>query len=219
MKMLKRSTLLIASLVISVPAFAQSGAAATKQAGEGMNHSSMGHGEMKNGDMKQQSVQASKMAFDQQFLDTMSMHHSHGIQMMELVQERTTHDELKQMAKKMHDEQQQDIKQMQAMKEKWYDKKGDAMNMQMPGMKESMKSHDKNMEKLKSAKGEQFDAMFLDMMSKHHSDGIKMTNTALKSAEHQEVKDMAKKIADSQKKEIAEMADKKKEWKLAGKKS
>jgi uncharacterized protein (DUF305 family) len=134
----------------------------------------MGHGEMKSGGVKEQSAHASKMAFDHQFLDTMSMHPSRGIQMTELAQQRAGHNELKLIGQKMRDEQQKDIQQMHAMKEKRYGGKGDAMNMQTPGMKEWVKNHDKNMEKLKSAKAEQFDAAFLDMMSKHHSDGIKM---------------------------------------------
>lgn len=208
----KKFVVLIASVIMAGPVFSQGAASATQQGNkmqQGGAHGGMSH----------DSSQAKKMPFDHQFLDTMSMHHSHGIQMAKLGQERAAHDELKQMAGKMRDEQQDDIKKMQAMKEKWYGGKGDAVNMQMPGMKESMQSHDKNMEKLKSAKGERFDTMFLEMMSKHHTDGTKMASEALKRAEHQEVKDMAKKIADSQQKEKADMAKKRKEWKVAGKSS
>lgn len=215
----KHATVLIASLLISVSAYSQSGASGMSHHGSGSSHMSdnMKHGEMGHGDLKQESANASKMPFDHQFLDTMSMHHAHGIQMAQLAQERATHDELKQMAKKMHDDQQEDIKKMQAMKEQWYAGKGDAMNMQMPGMKESLKTHDKNMEKLKAAEGEQFDRMFVAMMSKHHTDGRKMANAALKKAEHQDVKEIARKIADSQKKDNAEMAAMQKEWKQAKK--
>ncbi|MDQ9172167.1 DUF305 domain-containing protein [Oxalobacteraceae bacterium R-40] len=219
MPTVKHATLLLVSLLMSTSVYAQSSASGMSHHGSGASHMSgdMKHEEMKHGDMKHESANASKMPFDHQFLDTMSMHHAHGIQMAQLAQERATHDELKQMAKKMHDDQQEDIKKMQAMKEQWYAGKGDAMNMQMPGMKESLQSHDKNMEKLKAAKDEQFDTMFVAMMSKHHTDGRKMANAALKKAEHQDVKEMAKKIADSQKKDNAEMAAMQKEWKQAKK--
>lgn len=203
MPTVKHATLLLVSFLMSASVFAQSSASGMGHHGSGASHMS---GDMKHGDMQHESANVSKMPFDHQFLDTMSMHHTRGIQMAELAQENATHDELKQMAKKMIDEQQDDIKKMQAMKEQWYAGKGDAMNMQMPGMKESLKSHDKNMEKLKAAEGEQLDTMFVSMMSKHHTDGMKMTNNALKKAEHQEVKEMARKIADSQKKDNAEMA-------------
>lgn len=89
----------------------------------------------------------------------------------------------------------------------------------MPGMKESMKDMDKNMAKLKATKGQEFDALFLTVMSKHHTDGIKMARQAESKAQRREVKDMAKKIVNSQQKEKSEMASKKKEWKLAIKSS
>lgn len=216
MSMLEKTPLLIASLLLSASAFSQNSISGMNHQESGSTHMS---GDMKHGDMQQESAKASKMPFDHQFLDTMSMHHSHGIEMAELAQDQAASDEVKQMAKQMIDDQQQDIKQMQAMKGKWYAGKGDAMNMNMPGMKESMKSHDKNMEKLKAAKDEAFDSMFLTMMSKHHTDGTKMANAALKKAQHQEVKDMAKKIVDTQTKEKAEMAGMKKQMKSGSKHS
>lgn len=161
------------------------------------------------GEMNQSSAKAARMPFDHQFLDPMTMHHTQIIEMAELAQERAAHDELKKMAKKMIDDQ-QDIKKMQGMKEQWFAGKGEATNMQMPGMKESMKDMDKNMAKLKATKDREFDALFLTMMSKHHTDGIKMARQAESKAQHREVKDMAKKIVNSQQKEKSEMASKKK---------
>lgn len=160
------------------------------------------------------SPNAAKAPYDHQFLDTMSAHHQGAMHMAHLVEERSAHDELKQMAKKMIGDQEKDIQQLQDWKKQWYGGKGDAVNMKMPGM-ESMKGM--SMDKLAASKGEQFDAMFLDMMPKHHVGGIKMAKDALKKAKHQEIKEFSHKTIDTQNKEIAQMEKWKKEWKLAGK--
>ncbi|WP_194725960.1 DUF305 domain-containing protein [Noviherbaspirillum malthae] len=62
-----------------------------------------------------------------------------------------------------------------------------------------------------------FDLQFLDTMSAHHQMAIEMAQLAAGKAQHKEVKDLAKKIIDEQKKEIAQLSKWKKEWKLAGK--
>lgn len=152
--------------------------------------------------------------YDLQFLDTMSAHHQSAMHMAQLVKERSAHDELKQMAKKMIDDQDKDIQQLQDWKKQWYAGKGDAVNMKMPGM-ESMKGM--SMSKLAASKGAQFDAMFLEMMPKHHAGGIKMAKDALKKAKHQEIKDFSQKTIDTQNEETAQMEKWKKDWKLAGK--
>ncbi len=223
MQLAKHTTIALISMALSATALAQGSMPGMQHGSDshsmsgGMQHGDMQHGDMKQ--MKQDSAKASKMPFDHQFLDTMSMHHSHGIQMAEMAQEHAASDEIKEMAKKMIDDQQQDIKQMQSMKEQWYAGQGDAMNMNMPGMKESMKSHEKDMEKLNAAKGQQFDSLFLTTMGKHHTNGIKMAKVALKKVQHQEVKKMAQKIADTQTKEKAEMARMKKQDKSNSKQS
>ena len=160
------------------------------------------------------SPNAAKAPYDHQFLDTMSSHHQGAMHMAQLVEERSAHDELKQMAKKMIGDQEKDIQQLQDWKKQWYAGKGDAVNMKMPGM-ESMKGM--SMSKLAASKGEQFDTMFLDMMPKHHAGGIKMAKDALKNAKHQEIKDFSQKAIDSQNGEIAQMEKWKKDWKVAGK--
>ena len=155
---------------------------------------------------------AQRMPFDHQFLDTMSMHHAHGIQMAELVKDRAAHEELKQMAQKMIEDQQQDIQKLQSMKAQWYAGQGDAANRQMRGMRESVQRREKNVDALKAAKGEKFDLLFLDVMSRHHANGIRMAQHAQSRAAHQEVKDIAKEISDRQGAEKAEMAKMRKEW-------
>ncbi|OGS95843.1 MAG: hypothetical protein A3K04_12145 [Gallionellales bacterium RBG_16_56_9] len=161
------------------------------------------------------SPDAAKAPYDLQFLDIMSVHHKSAVHMAQLVGQRSAHEELKEAAKKMIEDQQGEIKQLQEWRQQWYPGKPDAVNMKMAGMMASMKGMSMDMMAAKS--GAAFDSMFLDMMSKHHEGAVKMAQAALGKAEHPEIKDLTKKIIDSQKAEIAQMATWEKEWKLAGK--
>lgn len=213
MRVSKRTAIAVATLFLSSVALSQDQA----------THSSNMHGggqstERQNGHSSMQSSpNAAKASFDHQFIDTMTKHHQSAIEMAQLVDKRASHDELKQMAKKMIDDQQNEINQLQEWKEKWYAGKGDAVNMKMPGMMEAMK--DMSMEKLEASSGDAFDAMFLDMMSKHHQGAVKMAQAALTKAQRPELQELAKKIVDEQKNEIAQMNKWKKEWKLSSKQS
>ncbi len=146
-----------------------------------------------------------------QFIDTMDVHHQSAIEMSELADKRAEHVGLKQMARQIVDDQQKEIKQLQDWKQQWYAGKGDAVNMKLPGMAESMKGM--SMDKLAASKGKAFDRMFIDMMSRHHQGAVKMAQDALGKARRPEVKQLAQNIVDAQKKEIAQMASWKKELK------
>ena len=201
----KNTAITFLALALSAPAFAQ----------DAKSHSNMqGMQGMQGEHPMISSPNAAKAPFDHQFLDTMSAHHQSAMEMAKLVDERSAHDELKQMAKKMIEDQQKEIQQLQDWKKQWYPNKGDAVNMKMPGM-ESMNGM--SMSKLAASKGEQFDAMFLDMMPKHHAGGIKMAKDALKKTRHPEIKQFSQKTIDSQTDEIAQMKKWKTEWKVAGK--
>jgi uncharacterized protein (DUF305 family) len=207
-----RFTLLRAAVLAAVFTASSSLAQDKGSTSSGM-HSGMQHGQM--GHAMQSSPNAAKAPFDLQFIDTMTMHHQSAVEMARLVEKRSAHDELKKMASKIIDDQQNEIQRMKEWKEKWYPDKGDALNMEMPGMKESMK--DMPMEKLEASQGQRFDAMFIDMMTRHHQGAVRMAQDALKKAQHKEVKDFAKTIIEEQKKEIAQMSRWKKDWKLGAK--
>lgn len=203
-------TIAATTLAFSAPAYTQqkepshAGMHGGQHSGGQMNHAAM-----------QSSPGAEKAPFDLQFLDTMSAHHQMAIEMAQLVEKRSSHDELKQMSKKMIESNEKDIAQIKEWKQQWYADKGDALNMKMPGMMESMKGM--SMEKLEAANGETFDSMFIDSMSRHHQGAIRMAQTAASKAQRKEVKDLAKKIVAEQKKEVAQLSKRKQEWKLAGK--
>ncbi len=60
--------------------------------------------------------------------------------------------------------------------------------------------------------GDEFDKAFLDEMIIHHEGAVKMAESALKNAEHQEIKDLSTAIISAQNTEIAQMKKWKSEW-------
>lgn len=60
--------------------------------------------------------------------------------------------------------------------------------------------------------GDEFDEAFLSEMIVHHEGAIAMAEAALKNANHQEIKDMAKAIISAQSAEISQMKEWQKNW-------
>jgi uncharacterized protein (DUF305 family) len=149
----------------------------------------------------------STSSWDLQFLDTMSRHHEQAIQMAKAAQGKVQLAELKEMTKRIPEEQQKEIDQMKAWREQWYPGAAPAENMQMPGMGSSMNMDMSHLDSMN--RGKAYDSMFIDMMIPHHQGAVQMAQDALGKAEHQEVKTLAQQIIDKQQKEIDEM----KQWK------
>ena len=58
---------------------------------------------------------------------------------------------------------------------------------------------------LEDKTGDEFDEAFIEEMIEHHQGAISMATSALTSAKHQEIKDLAKAIIEAQAKEISQM--------------
>jgi uncharacterized protein (DUF305 family) len=102
------------------------------------------------------------------------------------------------------------------------------LNMNMPAMEHvahdttvtqddhSHDDHSMTMEDMTHAldgkTGEEFDKEFLIQMIPHHQGAVEMAELALENAEHQEIKDMAQSIIDSQNQEIKMMQDWQEMW-------
>ncbi len=82
--------------------------------------------------------------------------------------------------------------------------------MEMPGMMDSMRAMD--MKKMNAATGNDFDLMFIAMMTPHHQGAVTMGREALTKAEHSEIKQLAQAIIASQEAEIKKMQGWKTEW-------
>ena len=172
-----------------------------------MNHTGMDHSSM------QSSPNAASQPYDLQFLDTMVDHHQGAVDMAKMALTKSRNEELKKFAQKIIDDQNREIAQMKEWREKRYAGKPAAMNMEMPGMADSMKMMmGDGMKKLEAAAGRNFDLMFLDMMTPHHAGAVVMAKEALTKAEHPEIKTMANQIIKSQEAEIKQMAVWKAAW-------
>ncbi len=83
---------------------------------------------------------------------------------------------------------------------------GSMMNNSMEGMMMDMNAA------LIGKTGDSFDRAFLAEMIVHHQGAVEMAGLALKSAKHQEIKDLATAIIAAQNKEIADMKAWEKTW-------
>jgi len=187
----------------------------------GMNHNGMDHNSMPmNSNMSgmdhsemKSSPDAASAPYDLQFLDTMSHHHQGAVDMAKTAVNKANHPELKAFAQKIIVDQDKEIAQMKDWREKWFAGKPPAMNMEMPGMTDSMKMMmGDGMKKLEAATGNDFDVMFLDMMTPHHTGAVVMAKEALTKAEHPEIKTLANQIIKAQEAEIKMMADWRRKW-------
>jgi uncharacterized protein (DUF305 family) len=168
-----------------------------------MNHTGMEHANMKS------APNAASAPYDLQFLDTMTAHHQGAIEMAKMIDGKTKNAELKKFGAQVIADQEKEIAQMKAWREKWYAGKPSALNMEMPGMAESMKM---DMAQLTAAKDKEFDLAFVEMMILHHDGAIEMSKDALKKSQHPEIKTLSNQIIKAQQGEIKMMQGWKTAW-------
>lgn len=177
----------------------------------GMNHNSMptnSNMPMNHSNMKS-DANAASAPYDLQFIDTMTAHHSGAVEMAKMVDGRTENADLKKFAAQIISDQEKEIGQMKDWREKWFKGAPRAMNMEMPGMSDSMKM---DMSKLSGAKDKAFDLMFIEMMTPHHAGAVAMGREALTKSEKPEIKTLAGNIVKAQEAEIKMMNEWKAKW-------
>jgi uncharacterized protein (DUF305 family) len=175
-------------------------------ANSAMNHGNMSsHSEEDMAGMES-SPDAANQPYDLQFIDTMIQHHQAAVVMAKMVLEKSRNQELRKFAQKIITDQESEIGQMEAWREQWYPYKLDAINMELPGMKDSMKMMlSSEMDKMEAAIGQTFDEYFLKMMTPHHQGAITMAKDALPKIQHPELKTLAQKIIGTQENEMKQM--------------
>lgn len=169
----------------------------------GMDHSTMNHSEMKS------DANAVAAPYDLQFIDTMIHHHQGAVDMAKMIDGKTQNAELIKFGKQIVADQEKEIAQMKDWREKWFKGAPRAMNMEMPGMMDSMKM---DMSKLSSAKDKAFDLAFIEMMTPHHQGAVSMAKEALTKSEKPEIKTLANQIIKAQEAEIKMMNEWKEKW-------
>ena len=145
--------------------------------------------------------------FEQTFLQEMIQHHRGGIEMAKLVSSHTQRPELQQFAAKMISMQQAEIEKMTGWLKEWHhDSPKEAANA---ASHQKMQSE---MAKLQTRRDAAFDESFLDMMSQHHDSAVEMAEQAGTKATHDELKQLAAKMAKDQREEIKQLKSWGKSW-------
>jgi uncharacterized protein (DUF305 family) len=142
-------------------------------------------------------------AADVHFLHMMLPHHAQALEMTALVPSRAATEAVRQMALRMEISQRDEI----AWIERWLRARGEAPEahhaMAMPGMLTPSE-----MDLLRSARGEQFDRLFLESMIRHHEGAITMVETLFATsgaAQQSEVFQFASEVESDQRMEIDRM--------------
>ena len=141
------------------------------------------------------TVVSASIQVEADFLEKMSEHHQSAIKMSSLALEKAQSEKVKKLAKKMRDDQAREQEQMMELKTKWY------KEIKVP--KENISSV--NTAKLEKSSGSEFDKNFLEMMTKHHKEGIQMMGKMLPNIEKREIHRMALKMTKKQGQEISKM--------------
>jgi uncharacterized protein (DUF305 family) len=139
-------------------------------------------------------------ADDVTFAQQMVPHHSQALDMAKLVPSRSTNPKVLDLASRIEQAQEPEIRQLQGWLSKWDAAMPGMTHDAMPGM---MSGDD--LKQLESVKGAEFDNRWLDMMIKHHQGAIDMAGTELAKGGNADAKALARKIADAQQAEITEM--------------
>ena len=153
------------------------------------------------------------------FARDMSQHHLQGVEMANLVPERSTDPEVRQLAFDIAETQQNQTGRMQGWLALWglppsggetmawmgpdggrTTGHGTAHGGLMPGM-----ATESELARLRSLSGTEFDVEFLRLMIRHHQGGLEMAQYAAEHADVPAVADLAGTIAETQTAEVATM--------------
>ncbi|WXK02679.1 DUF305 domain-containing protein [Saccharopolyspora sp. ID03-671] len=148
------------------------------------------------------------------FTQQMIPHHVGALDMAKMVQGRTSNPQVLDLAGRIEQAQDPEIKQMTGWLQAWGAQTPPTGmpgmdHGSMPGMESGapmpgMMSQDE-MNQLMAAKDGEFDKLFLEMMIKHHQGAVDMAKVELSQGSNAEAKALAQRIIDSQQAEIDEM--------------
>ncbi|MEV6765048.1 DUF305 domain-containing protein [Streptomyces sp. NPDC051105] len=144
-------------------------------------------------------------AQDVSFAQSMIPHHRQALEMAELAAGRASSARVKDLAARIEDAQDPEIRTMSGWLKAWGE------DVPMAGMDHSGHADmagmmdDKDMTALKKAKGTDFDTMFLTMMVEHHRGAVEMATTEKSKGDYAPATSMAGDIVTAQNAEIGEM--------------
>ena len=169
-----------------------------------LDHNSMARGPMES------SPGAADAQHELQFIDTMIAHHEVAIDAAQLVGTRAQHDELKQLARTVIEDQRREIARLRSWRSEWFGDSPKAVNFDLPGIREGMQGMD--LGKLDLLKENAFDLEFIRQMIAHYRGAVTMSKDLAGKETHAELKGLAANIVSSQTAEIEQMRAWEKEW-------
>ncbi|GLW47509.1 hypothetical protein Stsp02_31710 [Streptomyces sp. NBRC 14336] len=142
---------------------------------------------------------------DVTFAQMMIPHHEQALEMAKLADGRASDAEITDLAGKIEQAQDPEIKTMKSWLTSW--DKPTAMES-MPGMDHGSMNgmmSDADMKELKAMKGKEFDKMFAEMMIDHHNGAIAMAKDEQKNGKNADAKKMAGDIVKGQSAEVEQL--------------
>jgi len=147
------------------------------------------------------------------FLAGMIPHHHGAVAMAEMALQKASHQELKDLAQNIIDDQNREIEQMSQWLRDWYGMEPPSgmsmpdsmMQGMMPMMHERMPDMSAGMRDLQSTSGSEFETAFLSEMSHHHAMAIMMAAPVLMGGHHADLFTLAENVVVSQGQEIRQM--------------
>jgi uncharacterized protein (DUF305 family) len=150
---------------------------------------------------------------DVTFTQNMIPHHQQAIDMTELIDSRTRRPELRTLAERIAASQGQEVTLMQDWLQAWGKPAAPHMDhdgMHMPGM-----MSEADIRQLTATRQQNFDLLFLEMMTAHHQGAIEMATTELRDGALPEVTRLARQVIDDQQAEIDQFQQWQQEWTTA----
>lgn len=134
--------------------------------------------------------------FEVKFMQDMIDHHAMAVMTAEMCVEKATHEELRQLCENIIAAQSDEIQKMQTWLADWY-----GVHYE-PRMK---RGEMRQMEKLASLSGAEFEIAFMEMIIRHHERAIKEAETCIERAYHDELVSLCENIVETQSAEIEQM--------------
>ncbi|MFH9547894.1 DUF305 domain-containing protein [Streptomyces sp. NPDC017435] len=143
---------------------------------------------------------------DVTFAQMMIPHHEQALEMAELADGRASDSQIKDLAGKIEQAQDPEIKTMKGWLTSW--KQPTSTMESMPGMDHGSMNgmmSDEGMAELKGMKGAEFDKMFAQMMIDHHNGAIAMAKDEQKNGQNADAKKMAGDVVTGQSAEVKQL--------------
>lgn len=154
--------------------------------------------------------------YDRAFVTEMIAHHQGAVSMAHLALAKAKHQELKDLAQEIVDDQMREIRQMEAWKKEWGYIAASQDSGAMAGMDHGNGEMEKMMaemtNELRELSGDEFDKAFLELMIEHHQSAIAMARPGITGAEREEIKELAFEIVAVQTQEISQMKEWQRNW-------